>query len=90
MSLMTNGLICIPNNSMVMLGPKGITAKPIIAGTSARIGARVKRNLLAPAGVVWFPEHFDGEAKQLADWTIDPQTQIPYFKQARVSLAKVS
>ena len=51
-SLITNGLICMPNSSMVMLGPKGITAKPIMAGTRARMGARVKRNLLAPAGMM--------------------------------------
>jgi formate dehydrogenase alpha subunit len=43
-----------------------------------------------PPGVAWFPEHFDGEAKLLADWTIDPRDQIPYFKLAQVSLAKVS
>jgi len=52
--------------------------------TIAKIRERV------PAGLVWFPEHFDGEAKQLAEWTIDPRTQIPYFKLAHVSLAKVS
>jgi formate dehydrogenase alpha subunit len=52
--------------------------------TSVKVRERV------PAGLLWFPEHFDGEAKQLADWTIDPQTQIPYFKIAHVSLAKVS
>jgi len=42
----------IPNNSMVRLGPKGMTANPIMAGTRARIGARVNRNLLAPAGMM--------------------------------------
>jgi formate dehydrogenase alpha subunit len=52
--------------------------------TVAKIRDRV------PPGVAWFPEHFDGEAKLLADWTIDPRDQIPYFKLAQVSLAKVS
>ena len=33
-------------------GPNGMTAKPISAGTMARIGARVNMNLLAPAGTM--------------------------------------
>src|SRR5438093_8675540 len=33
----------------VVSGPKGTTAKPINAGTRARRGARLNRNLFAPA-----------------------------------------
>ena len=53
-SLITNGLTCMPNSSMVMLGPKGMTAKSRSwpAPKRARMGARVKRNLFAPAGMM--------------------------------------
>jgi anaerobic selenocysteine-containing dehydrogenase len=61
-----------------------------ISNPRATVTTTVKVRARVPVGLLWFPEHFDGEAKQLADWTIDPQTQIPYFKLARVSLAKVS
>jgi hypothetical protein len=52
MSLMTNGFTETPAISMVWSGPKGITANPIKAGTNAKIGAMLNRNLLAPAGMM--------------------------------------
>ncbi|MCE7977903.1 MAG: NADH dehydrogenase (quinone) subunit G [Nitrospira sp. NTP1] len=64
--------------------------KVTVSNTRASITTIAKIRERVPAGLVWFPEHFDGEAKQLAEWMIDPQTQIPYFKLAHVSLAKVS
>ena len=50
MSLMMNGLNEVPNISTVSFGPNGITANPISAGTSARIGAKLNRNLLRLPG----------------------------------------
>ena len=64
--------------------------KVTVSNARASITTIAKIRERVPAGLVWFPEHFDGEAKQLAEWMIDPQTQIPYFKLAHVSLAKVS
>jgi anaerobic selenocysteine-containing dehydrogenase len=61
-----------------------------VSNSRGAITTTVKIRERVPAGLLWFPEHFDGEAKQLAEWTIDPRTQIPYFKLAHVSLAKVS
>ena len=52
MSLITNGFTSMPPISMVRSGPKGMTANPIKAGTRARIGAMLNRNLLAPAGMM--------------------------------------
>ena len=52
MSLMTNGSTVMPNTSILWLGPNGTTAKPIRAGTMARIGARLNINLFAPAGTM--------------------------------------
>ena len=64
--------------------------KVTVSNQRGSVTTRAKIRERVPAGLVWFPEHFDGEAKQLAEWTIDPRTQIPYFKLAHVSLAKVS
>ena len=61
-----------------------------ISNSRGAVTTVVKIRDRVPQGVVWFPEHFDGEAKQLAEWAIDPRTQIPYFKLAQVTLAKVS
>ena len=52
MSLITNGLNWTPNTSTVRSGPNGMTAKPINAGTRARRGAMLNRNLFAPAGTM--------------------------------------
>ena len=42
-----------------------------------------------PQGVAVFPEHFDEEMRQLLPYTVDPETQVPYCKVARVRLEKV-
>ena len=68
MSLMTNGLICMPNSSMVMLGPNGITANPISAGTRARIGARAEQEFVgAGRNDVFLKEEFQPIGDRLQD-----------------------
>jgi len=42
-----------------------------------------------PAGLVRFPEHFDGEARRLLSVSVDPATQVPYYKTAQVRIEKV-
>lgn len=97
LSTRSKGLLQLQQEGFLSIHPVDATRLGLTDGGPVRISnargavtTTVKVRERVPAGVVWFPEHFDGEAKQLADWTIDPQTQIPYFKQARVSLAKVS
>ena len=41
-----------------------------------------------PQGVAVFPEHFDEEIRRLLPYTVDPETQVPYCKVARVRLEK--
>ena len=43
-----------------------------------------------PQGVAVFPEHFDEEIRQLLPYTVDPETQVPYFKVAHVCLEKIA
>ena len=41
-----------------------------------------------PQGVAMFPEHFDEEIRRLLPYHVDPETQVPYCKVARVRLEK--
>jgi formate dehydrogenase alpha subunit len=97
LSTRSKGLLELQQEGSLSINPADAAKLDLTDGGQVRMSnaggtvtTTVKVRDRVPAGVVWFPEHFDGEAKQLADWTIDPQAQIPYFKLARVSLAKVS
>lgn len=97
LSTRSKGLLQVQQDGFLSINPAdaatlGLTdgGQVRVSNTRGAITTTVKILERVPVGLLWFPEHFDGEAKQLADWTIDPQTQIPYFKLARVSLAKVS
>ncbi len=97
LSTRSKGLLQLQREGFLSINPDDATKLGLTDGGQVRISnpratvtTTVKVRARVPVGLLWFPEHFDGEAKQLADWTIDPQTQIPYFKLARVSLAKVS
>ena len=97
LSTRSKGLLQLQQEGFLSINPEDATRLGLTDGGQVRISnargtvtTTVKVRERVPVGVLWFPEHFDGEAKQLADWTIDPQTQIPYFKLAHVSLAKVS
>ncbi|WHZ23339.1 MAG: NADH-ubiquinone oxidoreductase chain G [Nitrospira sp.] len=96
-STRSKGLLQLQQDGFLSINPEDANRLGLAEGGQVRVSnprgsvtTTVKIRARVPVGVVWFPEHFDGEAKQLADWTIDPQTQIPYFKLAQVSLAKVS
>jgi formate dehydrogenase alpha subunit len=97
LSTRSKGLLQLQQEGFLSVNPAdadklGLTEGGQVKVSNSRgaVTTTVKIRERVPAGLLWFPEHFDGEAKQLADWTIDPRTQIPYFKLARVSLAKVS
>ncbi len=97
LSTHSKGLLQLQQEGFLSINPAdaaklGLTdgGKVTVSNARASITTTAKIRERVPAGLVWFPEHFDGEAKQLAEWMIDPRTQIPYFKLAHVSLAKVS
>ncbi len=97
LSTRSKGLLQLQQEGVLSINPAdaarlGLTdgAKVTVSNSRGALTTTVKLRERVPAGLLWFPEHFDGEAKQLAEWMIDPRTQIPYFKLAHVSLAKVS
>ena len=51
--------------------------------TSVKIADRV------PAGVIFYPEHFDEQIRRLLGVTVDHQTAVPYFKLTHVKVEKV-
>jgi NADH-quinone oxidoreductase chain G len=49
----------------------------------------VLRRAKIPAGCCRFPGHFpEAGVKELMDWSIDPVTQVPYFRSGRVMIEK--
>ncbi len=97
LSTRSKGLLQLQQDGCLSINPADAAKLGLADGEKVQVSnqrgsmtTRTKIRERVPAGLVWFPEHFDDEAKQLAEWTIDPRTQIPYFKLAHVSLAKVS
>ncbi|MBA2486114.1 MAG: NADH-quinone oxidoreductase subunit NuoG [Nitrospira sp.] len=97
LSTRSKGLLQLQQEGFLSVNPEDAVRLGLTDGEQVRISnargsltTSMKIRERVPPGLLWYPEHFDGEAKHLADWAIDPRTQIPYFKLARVSLAKVS
>ena len=43
-----------------------------------------------PEGLAWFPDHFAQDMTRLFECTVDPETQVPSFRIASVSVMKVA
>ena len=43
-----------------------------------------------PEGLAWLPDHFAQEALQLFDCVIDPDTKVPSYREASVSVMKTT
>jgi predicted molibdopterin-dependent oxidoreductase YjgC len=54
------------------------------ATTTVRLGDRI------PAGLAFFPEHFDEEMRRVLDIVVDPETNVPYYKTAHVNIERVA
>ncbi|MCC2640879.1 MAG: nuoG [Nitrospira sp.] len=97
LSTRSKGLLQLQQEGFLSINPADAIRLGLADGEQVRISnargtvtTSVKIRDRVPAGLLWFPEHFDAQARHLADWTIDPQNKIPYFKLAQVSLSKVS
>jgi len=49
----------------------------------------VRRLDRVPEGMAVFPEHFDEEARRLLTVSVDPVTQVPYCKSAKVRIERL-
>jgi formate dehydrogenase major subunit len=41
-----------------------------------------------PAGLAFFPEHFDEDMRGLLSVIVDPETRVPYYKTAYVNIER--
>ena len=60
-----------------------------LANGQGQATATVSIRARVPAGMVWFPEHFNDALKLLVNWSVDPLTKVPYCRLAHVSIEKV-
>ena len=59
-----------------------------LANDSGQATVSVKLNDRVPDAVAWFPEHFDQSVRALFSLNIDPQTNVPVWKMAHVTVTK--
>jgi formate dehydrogenase alpha subunit len=85
----------LKNGDWVGVRPPANLSLPLVAKeisepspVESRVELAVEIMPSLPKGTVWYPEHFTG-LKDLMRVTIDPMTQVPYFKSGYVSVKKV-
>ncbi len=90
------GLLRIESDGRLCLHPEEAARHGLSQGDRVKISNRlgavetvVRFRERTPQGVAVFPEHFDEEIRQLLPYTVDPETQVPYYKITNVRLEKV-
>ena len=96
LSRKAKGLLEVQDNGTLRMNPLdaarlGIEEGEVVrlSNTQGQATAKVMIKARVPAGMVWFPEHFNETLKPLVDWSIDPVTRVPYCRLAHVSIEKV-
>ncbi len=98
LSTQASGLLAIaPNTKRLHMHPEDIERLGIGSGDQVRITTNhrsvelgVTSDLSVMPGSCAFPEHFnDPPVKDLMPTQVDPVTEVPYFKHARVTLEKI-
>ncbi len=90
------GLLQVEATGKIYLHPEEAARRGISDGDMVKVSNSLGEVLTPvglreriPQGVATFPEHFDEEIRQLLPYKVDPETQVPYYKLARVHLKKV-
>jgi len=97
LSTQAEGLIKIYDKRLLQIGPADAERLGVAAGDRVRLKSSlgevevsVELNEFLPAGLVFFPEHFnDPPLKDLLVCEVDPVTQVPYFKRGWVTIEKL-
>ncbi len=97
LSTQSEGLIKIYDKRLLQISPADAERLCVSAGDRVRLKSSlgevevsVELNEFLPAGLVFFPEHFnDPPVKDLLACEVDPITQVPYFKRGWVAVEKV-
>ena len=98
LSTQASGLVDIaPNTKRLRMIPEDMERLGLTSGDQVRMTSEkgtlelpVQADLSVMPGTCGFPEHFnDPPVKDLIPLHIDPETGVPYFKLARVTLEKI-
>lgn len=91
------GLLQVEATGKLYLHPEDAAQRGIGEGDMVKVSNRMGEVVTPvglreriPRGVAMFPEHFDEEIRRLLPYRVDPETQVPSCKVARVRLEKMS
>ncbi|MGD9725680.1 MAG: NADH-quinone oxidoreductase subunit NuoG [Nitrospiraceae bacterium] len=97
LSIKAKGLLQVQSDGALRVNPADAARLGLVDGDLVRLTngqgqatATVSIRGRVPAGMVWFPEHFNDALKPLVNWSVDPLTKVPYCRLAHVSIQKVT
>ena len=97
LSTYSKGLLQIESSGSVQMNPLDAARYGLSAGDRVRLSnSRGEFTTTAkvfdrvPEGLAWLPDHFAQEALQLFDCVIDPDTKVPSYRTAFVSVMKTT
>ncbi len=97
LSTHSKGLLQIEPSGFLQMNP--VDAARFALGTGDRVRLSNNRGEFTttvkvfdrvPEGLAWLPDHFAQEALQLFDCVIDPDTKVPSYREASVSVMKTT
>jgi NADH-quinone oxidoreductase chain G len=90
------GLVQVEATGKIYVHPEEAARRGIGDGDTVKVSNGLGEVMLPvglreriPQGVAVFPEHFDEEIRRLMPYSVDPETQVPYYKVARVRVEKI-
>ena len=97
LSTHSKGLLQIEPSGFLQMNPVDATRFALGTGDRVRLWnsrgeftTTVKVFDRVPEGLAWLPDHFAQEALQLFDCVIDPDTKVPSYREASVSVMKTT
>jgi predicted molibdopterin-dependent oxidoreductase YjgC len=97
LSTHSKGLLQIEPSGFLQMNPVDASRFALGAGDRVRLSNKrgeftttVKVLDRVPEGLAWFPDHFAHEALSLFDCVVDPDTKVPSFRTASVSVTKIT
>jgi formate dehydrogenase alpha subunit len=95
-SLKAKGLMQVESEGKLYLHPEEAARRGLEDGDRVKVmnslgavNTTVSLRERIPHGMAVFPEHFDQEIQQLLPYTVDPETQVPYYRLTEVRIEKV-
>ncbi len=97
LSTRSKGLLRVESNGALRMNPADAARHRLSDGDRVRVfnqrgevTTTVKILARVPEGIVFFPEHFDQDAKNLAQVEVDPVTKVPYCKTTLVNVERLT